>query len=465
MRDTGDNLFVSVRGRVLINVEALNMTESVGNYVKHRRVPVISPTTYNTYFVPAISGESIAHGFQNILASRANPVCKFCKRGIFLKSTTFDIIKESFGISDIKAWLKETIREEITDENIHEALEKAIVTNCVVEDVGGFMLAEKQLRFKREEEEEEKKEEELTEEEGEKKRGKKKKEKEGLTIGSFRRTSCFSTGYMIPTKEAIESIVIEPQLHTRFVQGMPYNWQQKYQIPYYIELSSAPYTFSFDLDTKYIGKFTFSCRKAGTLIVEDEKERENRIKTSLTSLEDLLVEMMFGAKKTRFLPVIDWESIIIALSDDIWTIPSSLTANYITNTLNKLNNTNKKPKLFVYINPAIFEGTTSYVKKKTEELLNSFYEALEEFRKRLEEKGDSDLVDWNEFKRRKLEEFLERRSNELAESSDLKYISSIQKKYEEAKKELEKKGIKIYESFEECVAEAVNEAKGKISKG
>ena len=28
--------FVSVRGRVLINVEALNMTESVGNYVKHR---------------------------------------------------------------------------------------------------------------------------------------------------------------------------------------------------------------------------------------------------------------------------------------------------------------------------------------------------------------------------------------------------------------------------------------------
>ena len=59
--DMGD-LFVSVRGRVLINVEALNMTESVGNYVKHRRVPVISPKTYATYFVPAISGESIAHG-------------------------------------------------------------------------------------------------------------------------------------------------------------------------------------------------------------------------------------------------------------------------------------------------------------------------------------------------------------------------------------------------------------------
>ena len=52
-------MFVSVRGRVLINVEALNMTESVGNYVKHRRVPVILPTGgYTAFFVPAISGET-----------------------------------------------------------------------------------------------------------------------------------------------------------------------------------------------------------------------------------------------------------------------------------------------------------------------------------------------------------------------------------------------------------------------
>ena len=60
-------MFISIRGRVLINVEALNMTESVGNYVKHRRVPVIlSSGGYVAFFVPAISGESIAHGFQEV---------------------------------------------------------------------------------------------------------------------------------------------------------------------------------------------------------------------------------------------------------------------------------------------------------------------------------------------------------------------------------------------------------------
>ncbi|MEM3384541.1 MAG: type I-A CRISPR-associated protein Cas7/Csa2, partial [Nitrososphaeria archaeon] len=30
------DIFISIRGRLLLNVEALNMTESVGNYVKHR---------------------------------------------------------------------------------------------------------------------------------------------------------------------------------------------------------------------------------------------------------------------------------------------------------------------------------------------------------------------------------------------------------------------------------------------
>lgn len=90
-------MFVSIRGRVLVNVEALNMTESVGNYVKHRRVPVIAPETYTTYFVPAVSGESTAHGFQEVLAEEAKkndlPVCKLCERGIFLKSTNESVFK------------------------------------------------------------------------------------------------------------------------------------------------------------------------------------------------------------------------------------------------------------------------------------------------------------------------------------------------------------------------------------
>ncbi|MDI9611029.1 MAG: hypothetical protein QFX36_06850 [Archaeoglobales archaeon] len=103
-------MFVSIRGSVLLNVEALNMTESVGNYVKHRRVPVILPSNgYTTLFVPAISGESIAHGFQALLAEVAKknnlPVCKLCEKGIFLKSTNIDTISSAYPNSTPKKFL------------------------------------------------------------------------------------------------------------------------------------------------------------------------------------------------------------------------------------------------------------------------------------------------------------------------------------------------------------------------
>lgn len=472
-------MFVSVRGRVLINVEALNMTESVGNYVKHRRVPVILPETYTTCLVPAISGESIAHGYQEVLANEAKKnnnilVCNLCKNGIFLKSADEAVIIESFNIKIgnskekdkiLKNWLKENLKDNssvnnINENNIHYALESAIIKNCIVEDLGGFMYAEKTFA--------------------------------GVNLGNLRRTSLFSTGYMIPTKECLESTVIEPQLHTRFVQGMEYQqWQKKYQVPYYVELSSAVYTFSFDIDTKYIGCATFSYEKAGDSILlteEEEKElekleekikqnrateedkkrynelflksRKKRIEVALDSMQKFITELMFGAKKTRFLPVVEWESLVIAVSDDVWTVPSPNSANYIKNAIEKLNKINSNTKLFVYINPLIFEDTSIYVKKKTEELLNSFYEALEEFKKRLEERGDADKIDWDEFKKKKLEEFLEKKVDEVVNSSDMRYTSKIQEKYAKVKQMLqENKKIKIFENFEECIAEAVKEAK------
>ncbi len=101
--------FLSVRGRVILNAEALNMTESVGNYVKHRRVPIIMRrgSEYVTIHVPAVSGEAIAHGYQELLAREALseklPVCKLCSRGIFLKSANLDIVRHarSNAVADI----------------------------------------------------------------------------------------------------------------------------------------------------------------------------------------------------------------------------------------------------------------------------------------------------------------------------------------------------------------------------
>lgn len=298
-------MFVSIRGRVLVNVEALNMTESVGNYVKHRRVPVILPETYTTYFVPAISGESIAHGFQEVLAEEAKkndlPVCKLCEKGIFLKSTNESVFKEAFG--------QDPPKDEFQ-------FEKTVISNCIVEDIGGFLYAPR-------------------------------------AGGNVKRTSNFYTGYMIPTKEALENVVIEPQLHSRYALGTPPEiMKEQGQMIYYVELSSAVYTFSFDLDTRYIGKATFVYDKAGQEVVNDVNKR---IKVTLDAIQKFLIEFTFGAKKTRFLPVIEWESLVIAISDDVWTVPSPFAKNYVEKTKRKIEKVNYNTKLFVFPDNGEFE--------------------------------------------------------------------------------------------------------------
>jgi CRISPR-associated protein Csa2 len=295
------DLFVSIRGRVNVNVEALNMVESVGNYVKHRRVPVVyyKDGEYLSLYVPAISGESIAHGYQETLSKTALemdlPVCKLCRRGIFLKSTNSQIYKASMEAEKVPK-----------DDSI---LEESIIKGCVVEDVGGFLFAEGGR--------------------------------------SVKRTSSFYVGYMIPVREAIEASILESQLHTRNAIGTEFVKKEGGQMIYYVEIASAVYGFSLDLDTTYIGRLTSSPTKAGELAVSEE-EALNRKKAALLALKDFLLEMSFGAKKTRFLPLHEWESIVIAVSDKTWTVPSPLVKTYIQRAMEKKNAVNRGTELFIY---------------------------------------------------------------------------------------------------------------------
>jgi len=349
------DVFLSIRGRVLINVEALNMTESVGNYVKHRRVPVILPKEeYTTFFVPAISGEALAHGYQTVLAQEAEkkglPVCKLCSQGIFLKSTNEEVFIKSFkhkifpekkeSEDDIIAFLgiskeywnnmvkirdkmkkkKKTSKEEkevlaeFEQKILPHTIEKKIIESCVVEDIGGFLYAERTFRT--------------------------------FEMGGVRRTSNFYTGYMIPVKESLEAVVIEPQLHSRYALGTPFvRAETRGQMIYYVELSSAPYTFAFDFDSSYVGKTTFVYEHAGDVAVED---RAKRINVALDALRKFILEFMFGAKKTRFLPVVEWESMVIAVSDDVWTVPSPFTVKYVENAKRKLEKISYNTKLHIY---------------------------------------------------------------------------------------------------------------------
>jgi len=301
-------IFLSIRGRVSLNVEALNMTESVGNYTKHRRVPIVlreDDGSYSVYFAPAISGESIAHGYQTVLSEIASAnqikVCNLCKQGIFLKSTNSKVYNEAFNVKEVP--------------NSGYEIEKSIVQNCVVEDIGGFLFAEKQ---------------------------------------NVKRTSNFYVGYMIPVKEAVRSTTIEAQLHTRYALGTKFVsgdvGETRGQMIYYVELSSAPYTFSFDLDTRFISKLSFEQGHVGEIAVNEE-ERKRRLGIALDSIKTFIGEFMFGAKKTRFLPVIEWESLVIAVSDKTWTVPSPLTNRYIELAKEKLKAVSYNTKLF------IFDGT------------------------------------------------------------------------------------------------------------
>ncbi|MCE4605951.1 MAG: type I-A CRISPR-associated protein Cas7/Csa2 [Desulfurococcales archaeon] len=295
------DVFISIRGRVQVNAEALNMVESVGNYVKHRRIPVIhyKDGEYLSLYVPAVSGESLAHGYQETLSHIAQemnlPVCKYCKQGIFLKSTNSKVYKASFNAQDVP-------------KNDSE-LEKSIIKGCVVEDVGGFLFAEGGR--------------------------------------SIKRTSNFYVGYMIPVREALEASLLESQLHTRYALGTEFVKEQGGQMIYYVELASAVYGFSFDLDTSYIGRSSFTTSESGGLVVETS-EAEKRKEAALTALKEFLMEMKFGAKKTRYLPMHDWESIVVAVSDKVWTVPSPLVKTYIQRAKQKLENVNYNTKLYTY---------------------------------------------------------------------------------------------------------------------
>jgi len=342
-------VYVSVRGRIWLQTEAANMVESIGNYVKHRRVPIMvrEQGSWLTFFVPAISGESIAHNYQVILAEELKKnngdVCKYCEKGIFLKSTDAEVYKEVVGKEppsppknkDKKKQLEEMLK--VVDE-----IEHSIVSKCGVEDIGGFLYAEQP---------------------------------------NVKRTSSFSTGYMIPVKEALKLVSIDPQLHSRYALGTKFvkaGEGAAGQMIYYVELSSALFCFSFDLDTKFIGKYTFHVDKYGSNIIPEEKIK-GRIIASLDALKRLLIEFPVGAKRTRFSPSdLRWDSIAIAVSDDTWTMPSSFTQDYQERAMAKKSKISYKTMIYAYAE----EGCKADNCLKTSE--EAILKAIEDAKSRIE---------------------------------------------------------------------------------
>ncbi len=271
-------VYVGVSGRFLVEVEALNMAESVGNVVRHKKAPIVVPVLdengevkgYALRYLPVVSGMSIAHGYQELLVRVAQekglPVCPLCRQGVFVKHGADEILKrlEQMGatyVSELKKILKKK------EGNVVEEFERTVVENCLVEDVGGFLYPGAQ---------------------------------------PVKRTSCFYAGYMIPSLAHAHAVAVEALFHVRHdpITSGGRAGRETGQAIYHVEAGSALYTLSLGLDLDCVGCV------AGK---EVEKARERR-EAALVAMGLLVDGFLFGAKRTRFQPSVEPESLVLVVS-------------------------------------------------------------------------------------------------------------------------------------------------------
>ncbi|NPA05201.1 MAG: type I-A CRISPR-associated protein Cas7/Csa2 [Crenarchaeota archaeon] len=284
-------VYMAVSARILVNMEALNMAESVGNVVRHRRAPVVfrTGTGFVLRYVPVVSGESLAHHYQRLLAELAKqrglPVCKACSQGVFLKHADRQVFKTYDGIADPKKKFGKGTE-----------VEKYIVENCVVEDIGGFLFTD-------------------------------------MTI---KRTSRFRVGYMVPALDALEkgAAATEAQFHVRYSPGA----QAGQQAIYYVEVGSAVYVFNYALDASAVGMY--SAENPGysekTPYILSKEERLKRVELAVDALAALLGGMAWGAKTSRFMPHWKVVSLVAAVASPIpFTVSPGHDKHYLVETVER----------------------------------------------------------------------------------------------------------------------------------
>jgi len=266
-------MFVSFGFRFRAEAEALNMAEAIGNYTRHRLAPVIKVKKneagelvgYRVTMAPAVSGQSIAYGYMKALAELAKrvglPLCSQCRN------------HEQYG-----GFFKRADDLSLT----HDMR----VESCVVEDVTGFMVA--------------KKAEDGEKERGRRKMGEKKEGEGGEEKGiSIRRTSTVMFSYLVPDGVG----VIAPQIHVRYNRVDP-----NQQRPFQVESGTAIYIHGVAVDVDRIG-----LKEDGTYVAD----RRRRVELAFEALKHLYSGMLFGAKKSRYLPVFEALGGVAAVSKDL----------------------------------------------------------------------------------------------------------------------------------------------------
>jgi CRISPR-associated protein Csa2 len=297
-------MFVSFGFRFRVEVEALNMAEAVGNYARHRLAPIIKIKKdsqgrvigYDVTMAPAVSGQSIAYGYMKALAELAKkrglPLCNQCNNyeqygGFFKRADVLDLSHDKR------------------------------VESCVVEDITGFLVATK------------------AEGKGQKskaKKGKKGEEEGGEERGiSIKRTSTVMFSYLVPDGVG----VIAPQIHVRYNRVDP-----NQQIPFQIESGTAIYIHGVAIDVDRIGL------KEDGMYVAD---RGKRVELAFEALKHLYSGLLFGAKKSRYLPVFETLGGVAAVSRDLpFMVSPPRLGDYVAETAKRAAAVGGSIKLFCF---------------------------------------------------------------------------------------------------------------------
>jgi len=375
--------FLSFGVRFVANVEALNMVESAGNLVRHRTVPLIvflEEGKYSIRWYPALSGETLAHAFQYNLSTLErmtnsnNPrLCYFCSIGEFIKHSALDFysqLKSSQQIS-FPQWESDFI-DGYSNISAEWEIERRIVENCIVEDLGGFVIATAappaQSPAKREKEGEAS-----------------QRQERGLAV---RRTSVFQFSYAVPTLDAIleGASTTDVQMQVRMASvgqslANKVNYENPIQAPYNKEIASAVYSFIFNFDADKVGVNSYTNAE-----MYDINEKKRRINLALDSLK-LVIDGQFGASKSRYNPFMERELIIASLTKGniLFTVssPSLRLEDFVKETMERAKSyvtefSNLEITLYVWAN----KTRSNRIKVDEKPLVNY----IEEFKKNLSNK-------------------------------------------------------------------------------
>jgi len=283
-------LNLSLSARIMVNAEALNMAETVGNYTRHRKAPLVirSGDTYSIVYVPAVSGESLAHAYQEILAKIASerglPVTEMDKNGFFIKYSDDNTL--GYYSKELAKVLKCDEKDAVAKftELGPCDIEKTVLKTSVVADVAGFLYT------------------------GKSEKGKKSSKNESEKGAPVKRTSAIRFSYMLPAIDAVSGggVAVTPQLHVRYTPEA----KKGEQALFYVESGSALYTLTAQLVISDITRLNYCSERDEELA----KEMPKRVGAALDALAAMIDGLLFGAKRSRYNPQWDIASMIVGLS-------------------------------------------------------------------------------------------------------------------------------------------------------